>query len=69
MVAWNLRGLADLVPFLGASVVVGGDRVRYFVEGRPKVRFRYFNSVGISFQMIKQVKKQKTDGDGGKLQF
>lgn len=36
MVAWNLRGLADLVPFLGADVVVGGERVKYFVEGRPK---------------------------------
>ncbi|XP_071489082.1 protein-associating with the carboxyl-terminal domain of ezrin-like [Diadema antillarum] len=36
LVADSLRALADLVHILGPEVVVGGSRIKYFVEGRPK---------------------------------
>ncbi|XP_038063458.1 protein-associating with the carboxyl-terminal domain of ezrin-like [Patiria miniata] len=36
LVSASLRGLADTVPILGAHLVVGGERIKYFVEGRPK---------------------------------
>ncbi|XP_022106314.1 protein-associating with the carboxyl-terminal domain of ezrin-like [Acanthaster planci] len=36
LVSASLRGLAEMVPILGAHLVVGGERIKYFVEGRPK---------------------------------
>nr|XP_054770081.1 protein-associating with the carboxyl-terminal domain of ezrin-like [Lytechinus pictus] len=36
LVADSLRALAELVHLLGPEVVVGGERIKYFVEGRPK---------------------------------
>jgi len=34
-VADTLRTLADLVPVLGAAIVIGRDRVKLFADGRP----------------------------------
>eukprot|EP00057_Strongylocentrotus_purpuratus_P027256 XP_011681730.1 PREDICTED: protein-associating with the carboxyl-terminal domain of ezrin-like [Strongylocentrotus purpuratus] len=36
LVADSLRALAELVHLLGPEVVVGGERGKFFVEGRPK---------------------------------
>nr|CAD7426319.1 unnamed protein product [Timema monikensis] len=38
LVSMTLRSLADLVPLLGASTVIGGKRGRLFTDGRPKLR-------------------------------
>ncbi|KAH8272198.1 hypothetical protein KR018_011106 [Drosophila ironensis] len=35
LVAKTVRCMADLVPILGATKVLGGDRQRYFSDGRP----------------------------------
>ena len=32
VVSWTLRALADLVPILGASTVIGRHRVKVFVS-------------------------------------
>lgn len=37
LVAVTLRALADLVPILGASTVIGGKRAKLFTDGRPLV--------------------------------
>lgn len=37
LVAATLRSLADLVPILGASVVIGRNRSHVFADGRPQV--------------------------------
>uniref|UniRef100_A0A1B6GZJ3 Protein kinase domain-containing protein n=2 Tax=Cuerna arida TaxID=1464854 RepID=A0A1B6GZJ3_9HEMI len=37
LVACTLRALAELVPILGGSVVIGGKRAKLFADGRPKV--------------------------------
>uniref|UniRef100_A0A1B0FA41 Phosphatase 2A Regulatory Subunit A helical domain-containing protein n=1 Tax=Glossina morsitans morsitans TaxID=37546 RepID=A0A1B0FA41_GLOMM len=36
LVAKTLRCLADLVPILGAEIVLGGQRSRLFADGRPQ---------------------------------
>ncbi|XP_064650130.1 protein-associating with the carboxyl-terminal domain of ezrin-like [Lineus longissimus] len=36
IVELSLRSLADLVPVLGGDIIVGGKRVKYFSEGKPK---------------------------------
>eukprot|EP00058_Branchiostoma_floridae_P006974 XP_002592462.1 hypothetical protein BRAFLDRAFT_118920 [Branchiostoma floridae] len=36
IVAATFRALAEVVPVLGGEVVVGGQRKKYFKEGRPK---------------------------------
>lgn len=36
LVATTLRCLADLVPILGSSTVIGGNRSRLFADGRPQ---------------------------------
>ncbi|XP_014665247.1 PREDICTED: protein-associating with the carboxyl-terminal domain of ezrin-like [Priapulus caudatus] len=36
IVAASLRGLADIVPLVGAESVIGGQQSRYFFEGQPK---------------------------------
>lgn len=38
IVSATFSALAVMVPILGASVVVGGERRKLFIEGRPKVR-------------------------------
>ena len=38
IVSATFSALAVMVPILGANVVVGGERKKYFIEGRPKVR-------------------------------
>ena len=40
IVSATFSALAVMVPILGASVVVGGDRRKHFIEGRPKVWLR-----------------------------
>ena len=35
--AWTLRALADLTPVLGASVVVGKNRVKVFTDCSPSL--------------------------------
>lgn len=35
LVAATLRSLADLVPILGSSIVIGGKRAKLFNDGRP----------------------------------
>ena len=37
VVAWTLRALADLTPVLGASVVVGKNRVKVFTDCSPSL--------------------------------
>lgn len=37
LVALTLRALADLVPMLGSSTVIGGKRAKLFTDGRPVV--------------------------------
>lgn len=37
IVAATFSALAVMVPILGANVVVGGERRKHFIEGRPKV--------------------------------
>lgn len=37
IVAATFSALAVMVPILGADVVVGGERKKLFIEGRPKV--------------------------------
>ena len=37
LVASSLRALADLVPYLGGDVVIGGQRKTFFFHGMPKV--------------------------------
>ena len=36
----TFSALAVMVPILGADVVVGGERSKHFIEGRPKVRIK-----------------------------
>ncbi|XP_071947220.1 protein-associating with the carboxyl-terminal domain of ezrin-like [Antedon mediterranea] len=36
IVSATFHALAEVVPILGSEIVVGGDRFKYFVEGRPK---------------------------------
>ena len=38
IVSATFSALAVMVPILGANVVVGGERRKYFIEGRPKVQ-------------------------------
>lgn len=40
IVSATFSALAVMVPILGAGVVVGGERSKYFIEGRPKVRLK-----------------------------
>ena len=40
IVAATFSALSVMVPILGANVVVGGERRKYFIEGRPKVRYK-----------------------------
>lgn len=37
IVAATFSALAVMVPILGADIVVGGERGKHFIEGRPKV--------------------------------
>ena len=37
IVSATFSALAVMVPILGATVVVGGERRKRFIEGRPKV--------------------------------
>ncbi|GLH04323.1 Uncharacterized protein GBIM_10052 [Gryllus bimaculatus] len=37
LVSMTLKALADMVPVLGAAVVIGGKRGKLFTDGRPKV--------------------------------
>ena len=37
IVSATFSALAVMVPILGANIVVGGERKKYFIEGRPKV--------------------------------
>lgn len=37
IVAATFSALSIMVPVLGANIVVGGERKKYFIEGRPKV--------------------------------
>lgn len=37
IVAATFSALAVMVPILGADIVVGGERRKHFIEGRPKV--------------------------------
>lgn len=37
LVSVTLHALADLIPLLGASAVIGGKRAKLFTDGRPKV--------------------------------
>lgn len=41
LVSVTLRALADLVPILGAAVVIGGKRARLFNDGRPAQLLRH----------------------------
>ncbi|XP_041370739.1 protein-associating with the carboxyl-terminal domain of ezrin-like [Gigantopelta aegis] len=36
LVAASLHALAEVVPFLGADVIIGGTRKKFFTEGMPK---------------------------------
>ena len=38
MVQATLRALADLVPLLGADVVMGTSRIAVFADTKPRVR-------------------------------
>lgn len=38
IVSATFSSLAVMVPILGANVVVGGERKKYFIEGRPKFK-------------------------------
>ena len=38
IVAATFSALAVMVPILGADIVVGGERRKHFIEGRPKVK-------------------------------
>lgn len=44
LVAVTLRTLSDLVPVLGAEIVIGGKRARLFNDGRPTARRSRSNS-------------------------
>ena len=37
IVSATFSALAVMVPILGGDVVVGGERRKHFIEGRPKV--------------------------------
>ena len=41
IVTATLHGLACLVPVLGGTVVIGGERNKYFFDQRPNVREIY----------------------------
>lgn len=41
LVSATLYALSNLVPILGGAVVVGGERQKYFKEGRPKVNISH----------------------------
>lgn len=41
LVGMTLRALADLIPILGSSTVIGGNRSKLFTDGRPNKSKRY----------------------------
>jgi uncharacterized membrane protein len=45
LVSVTLRALADLIPVLGATAVIGGKREKLFTDGRPKVSLFHILSV------------------------
>ena len=50
LVSKTLRALADLIPILGATTVIGGNRGKLFTDGRPQKmqRHKRINMTGTS---------------------
>ncbi|XP_070531625.1 protein-associating with the carboxyl-terminal domain of ezrin-like [Ptychodera flava] len=53
IVSASLRALGDVVPILGGKIVVGGERHKYFLDGRPKFQKqkKAFHSGGKVFNL------------------
>ena len=52
IVAATFSALAVMVPILGSNIVVGGERRKYFIEGRPKVYSCLYNYLASVVQRV-----------------
>lgn len=61
LVAKTLRCMADLIPILGATTVIGGQRVRLFADGRPQAAISDANTHWVEPRSITPVLFENND--------
>lgn len=61
LVAKTLRCMADLIPILGATTVLGGQRIRLFSDGRPQAAVSDTSSHWVEPRSITPVLGETTD--------